>query len=286
MTQRVWNLIVDQSLSAEEQSTLGWRARGTSLEPLRWEVRRLLLSIGYTETRTTPLHRILAQLRKKQWPIWFTRLGIDLHQHYKESALAAASAGRASADSERFASVTTLGVLVVLCASSCERRDLEGREKSCRTLSTLVTKCTNAGTDGSADIHLDDKSLCWSGLEKTHCQHVNAPIATNFLQLTTRGDRFARCCRELFARSDCPACKAWLTRLIIAAAIEIDSLREAWAPEEGQSLAVLRTLSGKRRKLDEVEQQTVLATSKGQDAAKLAYASSDMCSMLSVATAR
>eukprot|EP00971_Amphidinium_carterae_P083881 1659939-Amphidinium_carterae.1 len=270
MTQRVWNLIVDQSLSAEDQSTLGWRARGTSLE-----------------TRTTPLHRILAQLRKKQWPIWFTRLGIDLHQHYKESAVAAASAGRASADSERFASVTTLGVLVVLCASSCERRDLEGREKACRTLSTLVTKCTNAGTDGSADIHLEDKTLCWSGLgENACCEHVNAAIASNFVQFQTRGDRFARCCRELFARSDCQACKSWLTRLIRAAAIEIDSLREAWAPEEGQSVAVLRAVSGKRRKLDEVEQQAVLHTSKGQDAAKLAYASSDMCSMLSVATAR
>lgn len=209
-------------------------------ESLRWELRRVVPDLGWTETHHTPLHKHL-QVVITQVSGLASHLGWDAGAIVGKSRQALLSSGAIEAlleDSEAVAWVSTAGLLMLL-ASCCERkRTIESRQTAALCAQLLLEKCVHADACG-LDMRMPQASaaaLCQEQLVQGGlCSCVQKALAKGVMPdpggASPQAFAFELLLHAFRLRS-CDALKRWARDLVKQLAAQIDANVAGWGDFE------------------------------------------------------
>lgn len=236
-----------------------WKAwaSGAERESLRWELRRIVPDLGWTETHHTPLHKHL-QVVIAQVSGLASHVGWDSTTIVGKSRQALVSSGANEAlleDAEAVAWVSTAGLLMLLANCYERKRAIADRQKAGLIAKLLLESCVHADAVG-ADARVPQPStavLCQKEpVESGLCSCAQKALAKGIMPdpagASPQAFAFEVLLHAFRARS-CDALKRWTRDLAEQLAAQIDAHVANWGDFEWHrsSAAVLQSRARPRR---------------------------------------
>ena len=232
-----------------------WKAWRAETGVLRWEIRRVLPTLGMEETQHTQLHKRV----QKSLPGWrdlFAALALTECEHFgrsshslQQQARMHGQQGQEGAEKEYWCS--TAGLMAVLLHGHLTRRSAADKVYSADILQKFIehtvpsealgdffeTQVTPAMLDTCKHTRVQGRCLC------LHDFSVDAGHGR-----TTR----EACARllKMSQRSDCSAIMRWCGALLLALAEVVDVHAEQWHGTDILQLSRLKSVRGNARRAD------------------------------------
>ena len=250
-----YRLITDHARSVGDVTAIAWRAWWCETT-LRWELRRLLPTVGLTRTSAGSAPHV--QIRKSMAGIWlkaFNALGLHMTDHISKSSKANKVSGVQSG--EQLAWCSTMGLLLVLMAWCHGRKEVEGRMHSMQALERLLAATTQSSCQDTLS-SCSDRTLCAVDVnDENVCVHLQVCLHAKSNPLLARPARWVQFLLSCYP-PPCDAVRQMLCRQLQSLAREIDDGRALWCAAAHLHTPALQGPSGKARNVDEAVKKRCL----------------------------
>ena len=277
---RAWKVAIQATCGDGSQETCvlkSWEAGDR--QQVRWELRKVMLAMGYTDKSK---HSLLCHLVRDQAPRWddalrafhlgpTTQRGSSRRCNRHRSVIALAT-------TEQEYWMSTPALLVLFLWWHSHRRAKRDKRAIEQTVEAMFAKVLDVGFAQALPIHeapsdlgshcdIDSRDArCWcvrgvlSVVAKVDHEHAYSAIFT--------------CLLELHHARQCAVCFAWLSRLLSEVATCIDARADVWGDSnltENQDLIDTGVSATKRRRVDE-HVKLLVASTPGQTPAEVVRA--------------
>eukprot|EP00971_Amphidinium_carterae_P184166 3656584-Amphidinium_carterae.2 len=277
-----YDLVRTQASSVDSVCDLALRAY-VSDGALRWESRRLLPLLGFVQTSRATSPGNIFRLKRPEWSRWLRQARFDADAHIGSSKRSLSVRQRKTDDAETQNWLSSLGMLLVALGCSKTRQAREARSLSLQTLQSLLRHCTSESVCVPVDMPASILNECDDNVDDDNrCHHMQQVLGADMVD-ADRVVSLSLVLQHLF-ESVCPACKALLASLLQQAASDIHLHRDTWSAREGMNLPVLRGPSGRRRNLDAVDVETMIASGSNEHHNTKYHYSQRLAGMVNAAT--